>query len=214
MAEQPSFLANWLGTTDADIVGQAGNVGSAAGAIGQAFGSFYSAKMQKNNLEFQAYMANVNARIAELGAQSELSKGQWEVGRLTMAAGKLKSSQRVALAANGVDLGVGNAAEIQASTDILKEMDKNQTTANATRAAWGYRTQAMNFKSQAAIDNTTADSISPMMAGLTTLLGASGTVAQNWYRNPKATDTSGTSKASNSSSSSSSSWSSVQNSIW
>ena len=47
------------------------------------------------------------------------------------------------------DLGVGNAAETLASTDIMKEVDANTTMANAIRNAWGYRMQGTNFTNEA-----------------------------------------------------------------
>lgn len=92
-----------------------------AGAVSGAIGGFYSARMTKNQLAFEAAMAEINGRVAELGAQQELLNGQKAVGALTLQAGQLKSRQRTAMAANGIVLGEGSAAEIAASTDILKE---------------------------------------------------------------------------------------------
>ena len=157
------------------------------GALSGAIGSFYSAKVAKINLEGQAFLADTNARIAELGAQSVLNQGQQEIGRLTMQAGKVKSAQRVALAANGVDLGEGNAAELQASTDIMKEIDRNTVEANAVRSAWGYRTQAVNSQNDAMVKRSTADTISPFGTAATSLLGSAGNVATSWYQLNKAT---------------------------
>jgi len=151
------------------------------GALSSGIGSFYSAKAQKYQLQSQAIMADTNARIAELGAQSALNQGQAEVGNLTLQAGKLKSAQRATLAANGVDLGEGNAAEIQASTEIMKEVDKNTVTANALKSAWGYRMQATNFQNEALTARGTAGAMSPWMSGAGTLLGSAASVASNWY---------------------------------
>jgi hypothetical protein len=99
---------------------QAAMFSQIGGALSSAIGSYYSAQSQKNNLRFQSDIAGINARIAELGAQSALNQGQQQVGALTLKAGQIKSSQRAAMAANGIDLGEGNAAEVQASTDIMK----------------------------------------------------------------------------------------------
>lgn len=87
--------------------------------------------------------AEANAQIAEMGAQSVLSQGQQQTAALTLKAGQMKSTQRAAMAANGIDLGEGNAVDVQASTDLMKEIDKNQIEANAIRSAWGYRTQGV-----------------------------------------------------------------------
>lgn len=172
--------------TTSPSLGYGGLFLNIGGALSGAIGSFYSAKVAKINLEGQAFLADTNARIAELGAQSVLNQGQQEIGRLTMQAGKVKSAQRVALAANGVDLGEGNAAELQASTDIMKETDRNTIEANAVRSAWGYRMQAVNSQNDAIIKRSAADSISAFGAAGSSLLGSAGSVASSWYQPNKA----------------------------
>lgn len=156
-------------------------IGQMGGMATSAIGSYYSAATQKATLQGQAAIADTNARIAELGAQTALSQGQQQVANLTLKAGQLKSSQRAAMAANGIDLGEGNAAEVQASTDIMKEIDANTLTANAVRSAWGYRTQAVNFQNDALMKRAGADSISPFSSAASSLLGSAGSVAGSWY---------------------------------
>jgi hypothetical protein len=163
-------------------LGAASLISSVGGLFSSAIGGFFSAKVNKYNLQAQAITADTNARIAELGAQSALMQGQQEVGKLTFKAGQLKSSQRVALAANGVDLGEGSAAEIQASTDIMKEVDANTILANSVRNAWGYRMQGTNFTNQALTARNNASAISPWMDATGTLLGGAGKVASSWYQ--------------------------------
>lgn len=167
-------------------IGGAGVFLQAAGAVNSAIGSYYSAKSQQSSLRFAADIADINARISEIGAQSELMKGEREIGALTMRYGQMKSTQRASLAANGVDLGEGSAAEIQASTDILKEIDANTLNSNAVRSAWGYRTQATNYQNDAILKRATASTIDPLGAGLTSLLGSAGSVASSWYNYNKA----------------------------
>lgn len=157
-----------------------------AGMLTGAIGGFYSAKAQRSSLQFQADIAEINARIAELGAQQELIRGEKEVGRLTLRAGQLKGRQRVALAANGVDLGEGTAAEVQASADLMKELDRQTIETNAVMAAWGHRTQAAGMRSDAAMRRVTASGISPFGSAMGTLLGGAGRVAGKWYEFNKA----------------------------
>ncbi len=181
------------------------------GAASSAIGSYYSAATQKINLKTQANLANINAKIAnigletqasiadtnarfaELGAQSTLLQGQQQVGALTLNAGRLKSRQRAVLAANGIDLGVGSAAEIQASTDIMTEIDKNTLEANAVRSAWGMRTQATNYQNEALAARASKRSslpavtsaISPFASFSASILGSAGSVASSWYQYSK-----------------------------
>lgn len=165
------------GTGAADI---AAAVGQAFGLLGGFAGSFYSAKAQKRNLQHQARMAEINARVAETGAKTELARGQAEYARHTLQAGHLKSAQRAALAANGIVMNEGSAAEMLAATDIMKEIDAQTIEENALRNAWGYRIQATDYRNQALMEQAQASSINPVGAGLQTLLGSAPMVAEYW----------------------------------
>lgn len=151
------------------------------GLLTSGIGAYSSIQSQRSMLDTQAAIADANARISEIGAQSALSAGQQQVASLTMRAGALKSGQRAQMAANGIDLGVGSAAEVLASTDIMKEIDANTTTANATRAAWGFRTQATSAQIDALTKRASAGSMNPALAAGTSLLGGAGGVAEKWY---------------------------------
>lgn len=153
----------------------------AFGATSNAIGGYFQAGASKANLNSQAAMADSNARLAELGAQSALSQGAQQSASLTLKAGQLKSRQRASLAANGVDLGVGSAAEIQASTELMKEVDKNQLELNALRNAWGYRAQGVNYQNEALAKRAQAASTSPAMALAGGLLSGATSVASSWY---------------------------------
>ena len=152
-----------------------------AGAVSSVIGAYSSAKSQKSLLNGQADIADINARIAEIGAQSVLSQGRAQTNAIGLQAGQLRGRQRVALAANGVDMGEGSAAEVQTGTDMMKEIDRNTAEANAIRSAWGYRMQATNLQNDALMKRATADSISPGMQAFSTLLSEGGKVAGSWY---------------------------------
>ena len=160
---------------------QAALTWQAGGAASSAIGGYFSAASQKAALQGQAAIDDTNARISELAAQSAITQGQQQVAAMTLRAAQLKSKQRAALAANGVDLGEGSAAETLASTDTLKEIDANTVTANAVRNAWGYRTQATNFENDAIMKRTSARGINPLLAAGTSLLGSGATLAKSWY---------------------------------
>ena len=156
-------------------------IGQIGGAVSSAAGSYYGAAVQKINLESQARMAEVNARIAEMGAQSALNQGHKQAASLTLRAGQMKSTQRAAMAANGIDLGEGSAAEVQASTDTMKDIDQNQILSNAVQSAWGYRMQGVNHQNEALMARANAKDIKPGMSLATSLLGSAGSVASSWY---------------------------------
>ena len=170
---------SWGGGASGTGTGMAAS--GAISAIGSMIVSYIGAKSQKNTLETQAKIAEINARVSENAAQASLLNGQKQVAQSTLKYGAVKSSQKAALAANGVDIGTGNAAEIQASTDIFKEIDSATIHANAVREAWGYRTQSSNYQTDAMLKRSTAANTSAGMAAGSTLLSEGSKVSQQWY---------------------------------
>lgn len=172
------FSSTQLATTS--LIAQAG------GGIMSAFGAATAARGSRSALEAQASMADTNARIAEISAQTALAAGQKEVANLTRKAGQLKSRQRVAMAANGIDLTSATATEILASSDLMKEEDVNTIVANSARNAWGYRMVGVNSTNDALMKRAAADAISPTGAAVGTLFSSAAGVASNWYALNKA----------------------------
>lgn len=158
----------------------AGLLSQGIGLAGSVFGSFYSAKSQKIQARLQADLAEHNARMAEMGARQALFAGQRQAAARSLQAGQLLSAQKAAQAASGVDLSVGSAAEVRAGTELFKEADVNQIEANALMQAWGYRTQAADYRAQAGMAKSSAPS--PALAAASTLLTGAGSVADSWYR--------------------------------
>ena len=181
-----------------------------AGMATSAVGSYYSAQGTKTQLEYQAAMGKLNAAMAESDAsllelnasisdtqgKMAIAQGQREEQKLRLGSAQLKGRQRAALAANGVDLGVGSAARVLATTDYMTEVDAGEIRANAARAAFGYqvqgvnqrygamaaRTQGVNYKAGSAFATASASGISPLASAAGSLLGSAGSVAPSVYK--------------------------------
>lgn len=162
-------------------MGMAGGIMQIAGKATGAVGAYGDAKMETMSLNYQAKMDDLNADMAEQSAQQEFAKGQDQVAMSTLRAGQVKSSQRAAMAANGIDLGQGSASEVLTSTDLMKENDANTLTTNAIRAAWGHRVEATNFKNAANMKRAGASTISPFWRASDSISGGAGQLAQSWY---------------------------------
>ena len=155
----------------------------AAGGAVSAFGAYSQASGQKASLRAQAAVAEANARIDELGAQATLRDSQLQIADTTRRYGQLKSSQRATMAANGVAVDAGgSAAELQDSTEFLKDADTATLQITAVRAAFGQRMQAGNQRTQAAMSRANSSAINPGLAMGTSLLGGAGRVADSWYQ--------------------------------
>lgn len=154
---------------------------AAIGAIQSAIGAYQSVQSVKSNLEFQAEMAEINSRMAERTAQSILRAGEWEQGRTSLRAGKVKSAQRASQGKRGIQMGVGSAAEEIATTDLMKETDRFTINANAVQQAWAARMQSVNFGNESLLKGASASTASPWMAAGSSLLGSGASVASSWY---------------------------------
>lgn len=141
-------MAAQSGVTPA-TAGYAGLASTAVTGLINAIGGISVSRYNNAILQSQANIARLNAQMMEENAQAVFRSTEKAIAQKTMAAGRTKSKQRASLAANGIAVGEGSAAELQASTDIIKELDVNEMKANATRQAWGYRMKAVGYESSA-----------------------------------------------------------------
>ena len=169
------------------MLGIGGTLMSAAGAYYSAEASRYQLKSQSLDLEFQKTQAGLNARAAEGDAQQILEDGKEEVGRVGLQYREVKGASRAAIGASGVQAGVGNAAEVQASIEYAKEVDSITVNANAVRAANAARTRSVNYRNQGLLAGTAAKNamtmrraISPAGNAGISLVGGAGDVARSW----------------------------------
>ena len=110
-----------------------------------------------------------------------------QIGEITRKAGAAKASARTAMAARGVGLGSGTAANVLASSDVNKELDMIAAKRNAIQAAAGYRRQAGNLRTQAKVSRIMASAADSSARGsaIGSLISTAGQVAGMWYMGTK-----------------------------
>ena len=119
--------------------------------------------------------AKYNAKMAEYSAQDAQRRGEEEAQAIQRKAASLKSSQRVSLAARGLDLGYGTAQDLQDQTDFFGLMDAQTTRYNAARDAWGARAQGTLARAEGR-----AAAYQGTLGAAGTLLSGAGQVASKW----------------------------------
>lgn len=107
--------------------------------------------------EYKARMLLLGSKFSEFQASDALRRGELTVAEYDRKLAQLKGSQRVALAAQGVQLGEGSAAEIEADTARQAARDVVTLKSNAWREAWGYRVQAQDQRGQAEFTRIASD---------------------------------------------------------
>lgn len=171
-----------------------GLITSVLGGINSAIGTFYAAKTaqyqersQASGFAFQSDMASINATRANITAESIDEAGRNQVANYTMQEGQQKASATASMAARGIALGVGSAADVSASMDVEKDLNVLAINSNTTRQAWAAREQGTNYQNQASVDRTSAvnttrsaNSISPFGNTVNSLLGSATQISGQW----------------------------------
>lgn len=120
--------------------------------------------------------ARNNATMSEYAAQDAQKRGEQEAQDIQRRAAAVKSSQRVAMAAKGLDLSYGTAADLQDQTDFFAQSDVATARTNARKDAWSMRAQGANALAQGRAARSNANF---QVAG--SLLGGGAQVADKWY---------------------------------
>ena len=143
----------------------------------------YRAKSTALNYEHQRDMAQLNKRMLESQAQHIGRAYNKQFAIRTMKAGRDISSTKASFAARGIQMGVGSTANVFASAEILKEIDRLTMNTNKVKAMNTKRAQAVNMGIRSEMygmsaDNlfSTASTISPFMNMTSTFLTGAGSI--------------------------------------
>jgi hypothetical protein len=180
--------------SDSKTAKTAGVIMQVMGAVNSAIGTYYAAKTaqyqeksQASSFAFQSDMASINASREEMTAESIEESGKSQIASYTMQAGQQKAGATASMAARGISLGVGSAADVSASIDIEKDLNVMAINSNTVRQAWGAREQGTNYANESLLDRTSsvnalrsASSISPAGNTVNSLLGSATQIAGQW----------------------------------
>ena len=143
----------------------------------------YRAKSAALNFEHQRDMAQLNKRMLESQAQHIGRAYNKQIAIRTMKAGRDISSTKASFAARGIQMGVGSTANVFASAELLKEIDRLTMNTNKVKAMNTKRAQAVNMGIRGdmlgmSADNlfSTASTISPFMNMTSTFLTGAGSI--------------------------------------
>ena len=153
----------------------------------------YKLKSQALNLEHQRDMAKLNRRMLESQAQHIARAYNQRLQIQTLRTGQQISKSKASFAARGIQMGVGSTANVFASAELMKEIDRLTLNTNKVRAMNAQRTRAVGIGIQGdmlgvSANNmfSTASSISPFMNMTSTLLtGATnivGNLPENFFK--------------------------------
>lgn len=82
-------------------------------------------------------------------AEDALKRGDFEAGQVNRYGSGVKSAQRAAMSGSPIDINTGSAAQIQAETDALTQLDVLAARNNAYKEMMGIQTQDMEARGSA-----------------------------------------------------------------
>jgi hypothetical protein len=148
--------------------------------------------------DYQAGIFGQDASLADQQATDAIARGHESELKSRGSTRLLTGTQRADLAAQGISLDSGSAADIIDQDRALGELDALQIRNNARREAWGFQTQAAQYRSQAdmarvAGRNTAAayrnQSVNTLLSGASDLFSTYQSFGMN--RAPTASPTAG-----------------------
>ncbi len=139
-----------------------------AGGVLGAYGAYQQGQVAKQ-------VGRNNQVMAEYAAQDAQKRGELDAQEIRRKSAQLKGTQRNMMAARGLDLGVGTAADTLEQTDFFAEADANTARYNAGREAWSMRQQGRMSAYEGRMAARNAN-----LSAFSTLLGTGGTVADKW----------------------------------
>lgn len=146
---------------------------SAMQGVNAFAGAGAQASAMRSKAEYDANTFEINRRLAEFEAEDAIRRGGRAANQKKKETKQVIGSQRAALAAQGIEIDSGSAADIQESTAAIGAMDAITIKNNAYREAYGLKTQALNFGSQAAFSRISgeASARNTLLAGGISALG-------------------------------------------
>lgn len=162
-----------------------------ASTANQFVGQRKAAKAAKKEGEYNAKLSDEQAQDAilrgEEAAQYEGSQGR-----------QLTGAQRTSLAAQGIDIGSGSAADVIANDQRLSQLAEMQIRQNAAREAHGLAVQAEGYRSAGknAAQAYRNQSYGTLLAGATDLLSIYQAYGKNTTTPRKTSSTTGSPGAS------------------
>jgi hypothetical protein len=122
-------------------------------SLGQGIGQSMAVKARG---DYEEFIARQNADLAERDAKEITKRGDKASSDYKNQVNQLKGQQRSSMAAQGIDINQGSAAEIQKETATLGALDALQLKNNAWREAFGMRGQANQYRAQARMTGISA----------------------------------------------------------
>lgn len=118
---------------------------TAVATIGAGYGALQSSAQSR----YQARVADQNAKLSAESARQEQENTRDAALQHYRKVAQLQGQQRVAMAAGGLDVGFGNAADLTADTQMLAREDARRIYDQGAENVRGFDIEGSNYRAQA-----------------------------------------------------------------
>lgn len=112
-------------------------------------GAGFTALQANAQNRYQAKIADQNAKLAAESAKQEADNTREAALQHYRKVSALKGQQRAAMAAGGIDIDFGNAADLTADSDMLAREDVSRIYRQGGQNQRGFDIEGSNYQSQA-----------------------------------------------------------------
>jgi hypothetical protein len=141
-----------------------------ASAAATMAGQYVQGQAAYTQAKYEQSAARANEALANEQAKQQIDQTKTAAARRYREAGQLEGNQRAAMAANGIDLGFGSAAQVKSDSHMIAREDVGEIYKEGFNRTQGYLTDAYNYRLKGAAAKSAASS-----AGLATGVGMLGT---------------------------------------
>jgi hypothetical protein len=120
-----------------------------ASAVMAVAGTAASTMSQVSQYRYEARVADFNRKAEDAKVQDAAQRGQIEERNAARRQSALMGAQRAAMAANGIDLSFGSAAETLGDSAMMAQEDRGTIRENTRREQMGYDINAANYAAKA-----------------------------------------------------------------
>ena len=158
-----------------------------AGAIGTAVsaaGALQASSAQAESSRYQAQVARNNQVAAYQNAEYATQAAAQKATDTSLKGAERLAAVRAGIAANGIDVNTGSAADVQTSQRQTGVLETENEVQKGALQAYGYRSQASNFGAQAALDSASAknEAAAGPISAAGTLLGGASSLGSQWVK--------------------------------
>lgn len=162
------------GIGGADLLGM-GLDGISAGA--KIAGGRKQAEASRAAARYRSQLATRKAEVAEILAKDEKVLAIKEANILQQKGRQLKSKQRVAAAASGIQANFGSPVDVLVSTENVLAIEEATIKDNAERKAFSHRVSAADLLSEASYQRSTENNFDTDTSDALSLLTTAGKTA-------------------------------------